>query len=163
MTSQFSDMTSLSNFLTFFLSFVKFSYWSKCHVNIITGSGVMIISFYEVLTKNPEIGNTPVWVLHNIWRLGRVKNTKFGTNVSNKILINAAKCQGCTFYHFWVINRKLTGEVKLTPCPPRLGLRTPYFTEHHQWLFLTVSGFSSASLLKKNSQKDVFLWILLNF
>ena len=44
------------------VSLVKFSYWSKLHVNIITGSGVMTISFYKGLARNPEIGNTPVWV-----------------------------------------------------------------------------------------------------
>ena len=51
-----------------FVSLVKFSYWSMFHVNIITGSGVMTISFYKGLTRNLEIGNTPVWVLSNIWR-----------------------------------------------------------------------------------------------
>ena len=94
MTSQFSNMTSL----LLFFSLVKFGYWFKFHVNIITGSGVMTISFYKGLTSNPEIGNTPVWVLLNILRLGRVRNTKFGTNVSKKILLNAAKCHGYSFY-----------------------------------------------------------------
>ena len=51
------------------------------HVNIITASEVMTISFYKELTKNTEIKNTPVWVLPNIWKLGQVD-----TNVSNKIL-----------------------------------------------------------------------------
>ena len=85
-----------------FVSLVKFSYWSKFHVNIIAGSGVVTISFYKRLTKNPEIRNTLVWVLPNIWRLGRVKNTKFGTNVSNKMLLNAASCQDqdYSFYRF---------------------------------------------------------------
>ena len=77
-----------------FVSLVKFSYWSKFHFNIITGSGVMTIFFYKVLTRNPEIGNTPVWVFPNIWRLGQVRDTKFGTNVSNEMLLNAAKSQG---------------------------------------------------------------------
>ena len=36
-------------------------------------------------------------------------------------------------------------------------LRTPFFTEHLQWLLLTVSGFQSATLLKRRSVKDVFL------
>ena len=67
-----------------FVSLVKFSYWSKFHVNIITGSGIMTIFFYKGLTRNSEIGNTNVWVLPNIWRLGRVIDTKFGTNVSNR-------------------------------------------------------------------------------
>ena len=39
---------------------VKFSYWSKFHVNTITGSGVVAIIFNEGLTRNPKIGNTPV-------------------------------------------------------------------------------------------------------
>ena len=50
-----------------FVSLVRFSYWSKFHVNIITGSGVMTIFFYKGLTRNPEIWNTTVWVLPNIW------------------------------------------------------------------------------------------------
>ena len=82
---------------------MKFSYESKFHVNIITVSGVLAISFYKGLTRNGEIGNNPVWVLPNIWRLGQVGDTKFGTNVSNKILLKAAKCQGYSFYRFWVI------------------------------------------------------------
>ena len=86
-----------------FVSLAKFSYWSKFHVNIITGSGIMTIFFYKGLTRNPEIGNTPVWVLPNICRLGRVMETKFGTNISNKMLPNAATCQGYSFYRFWVI------------------------------------------------------------
>ena len=81
-----------------FVSLVKFSYWSKFHVNIITGSGIMTIFFHKGLTRNPEIGNTPVWVFPNIWRLGQVMDTKFGTNISNGMLLNAAKFQGYSFY-----------------------------------------------------------------
>ena len=47
----------------------------------------MTISFYKGPTWNPEIGNVPIWVLLNIWRLERVKDTKFGTNVSNEMLL----------------------------------------------------------------------------
>ena len=43
-----------------FFSLVKFSYWSKFHFNIITGSGVMTILFNKGLTRNLLIGNTPV-------------------------------------------------------------------------------------------------------
>ena len=89
-----------------FVSLVKFSYWSKFYVNIITYSGVMTISFHKGLTRNPEIGNNPVCVLPNIWRLGQVRKTKFGTNVSNKMLMNPAQYQGCSFYRFWVIQEK---------------------------------------------------------
>ena len=86
-----------------FISLVKFSYWYKFHVNIVSGSGIMTIFFYKELTRNPEIGNTHVWVFPNIWRLWRVMGTKFGTNVSNRMLLNAAKLQGYSFYRFWVI------------------------------------------------------------
>ena len=43
-----------------FVSSVKFSYWSKFHINIIIGSGVMGISFYKGWTRIPEIRNTSV-------------------------------------------------------------------------------------------------------
>ena len=108
MTSQFSYMTLSSNFFDV-VSLVKFNCWSKFYVSIITGSGVMIISFYKRLIRNPEIGNTPVWVLPNIWRLWRVRNTKFGRNVSKKMLLNATKYQRYSFYRFWVSKGKPTG------------------------------------------------------
>ena len=92
-------------------------------------SAVMDSFFYKGLTRNPRIRNTPVWVFPNIWRLGRVRDTKLVMVVSNKVLPNAAKCQGYSFYCFWVIKRKPTGwgERKITPSPPprssRLGLK----------------------------------------
>ena len=74
------------------------------------------------MISDPEIRNTHVWVLPNIWRLRRVRDIKFGTNVSDKILLNAAKSQGYRFYRFWVIKGKPTGG-KITPSPPpRLAL-----------------------------------------
>ena len=87
-------------FKRYFVSIVKFKHWSKFRVNIITGSGVMTILFNKRLTKNLEIGNTPIWVLPNIWRMGQVRDTKFGTNISNKMLLNAEKYQGYSFYCF---------------------------------------------------------------
>ena len=95
------------SFWHYFVSLVKFSYWSKFYFNTITGSGVMTIYFYNGLARNLEIGNTLVWVLPNIWRLGRVRDTNIGTDISNKILLNAAKCQGYRFYRFCVSKGKL--------------------------------------------------------
>ena len=43
-----------------FIYLVKFSYWSKFSVSIITGSRIIIIFFYKEFTRNLEIGNTPV-------------------------------------------------------------------------------------------------------
>ena len=100
-----------------FVSLIKFSYWSKFHVNINTGSAMMTIFFYKGLRRNPEIGNTHVWVFPNIWRLGRVMDTKLGMNVSNRMLLKASKFQGYSFYRFWVIKGKPTGGIK-SPLPP---------------------------------------------
>ena len=93
------------------------------------------IFFYKGLTRNPEIRNTPVWVLLNIWRLGQIKDTKFDTNISNKTLLNAAKCQGYSFSRFWVIKGKPRGgqittitqvKVKLTATLSLLLSYKPY-------------------------------------
>ena len=126
-------------FWRYFISLVKSSYWSKFHVNIITGSGVMTIFFYKRLTRNPEIGNTTIWVLPNIWRLGRITDTKFSMNVSNEMLLNAAKCQGYSFYRSWVP----TGEGKITP--QGLGLK-----EMGPFRLVGIIQPSSAFLLSEN-------------
>ena len=120
MTSQFADMTSSSNFfdvVLFLFFFVKFSYWSKFHVNIITGSGVMTIFFCKGLTRNPKIGNTPVWVLPNIRRLGGVWDTKFGKSVSNEMLLNAAKYQVRAFTVSELLRENQQGGT-ITPTQP---------------------------------------------
>ena len=54
--------------------FVKFTYWFNFYVNISTGSGV-----------------ASVLVLAIIWRLGKVRDTKFDTDITNEMLLNA-KC-----------------------------------------------------------------------
>ena len=68
----------------------------------------MSIFFNNGLTRKPEIGNTPAWVLPNIWRLERVRDTKFGTDVSDEMLLNTAKSQVYNFYSFWVIKGEPT-------------------------------------------------------
>ena len=105
-------------FLTLIVPLVKFRYWSKFYVNIITGSGIMTIFFYKGLTRNPEIRNNPVWVLPYTWRLELVMDTKIGTILSNRILLNAAKFQGYSFYRFWVIKGKPTRGGGKTTLPP---------------------------------------------
>ena len=86
------------NYVTIFQHDVNVKFFWRCFVSfwlssLVTGPSFMSISslvlelwiFYKGLTRNPEIRNTPVWVLRNIWILGRVMNTKFGTNVSNRM------------------------------------------------------------------------------
>ena len=63
MTPEFADMTSPSNLFDVANFVFTFSYRFKFHINIITSFRVMTI-FFRVMTKgltrNPEIGNTPV-------------------------------------------------------------------------------------------------------
>ena len=51
-------------------------------------------------------------------------DTKLGTNVSNRMLLYAAKVQGYSSYFFWVIKRKPTegggGNFPLPPSHPDL-------------------------------------------
>ena len=96
-------ITSSSNFWCCHASLVKFIYWYKFHVNIMTGSGIMTIFVYKGLIRNPEIRNTLSWDLPNICRLGQVRNIKFGTNAFHKKSLNAAKWHSYSFYSCWVI------------------------------------------------------------
>ena len=58
----------------------------------------------------------------NIWGLGGARDIEFGINISNKMLPNAAKCQGYSFYHFCIIKGKPERGVKINRPRPRLGL-----------------------------------------
>ena len=119
MASQFVDMTLSSIFLSCFASLVKFGFRSKFHLNIITDSWVKTIYFYQRLTKNSENVNTLVGVWLNIWRLGGVRDTNFGKDVSNKMLLNAANARVTVFT---VLKLAKGGEGGKLPSPPRLGL-----------------------------------------
>ena len=103
-------------FRRWFDSLVKFIYWFKFHVNIITGSGVTTICFYKGLTRNPEIGNTPVWVWPNIWRLGRVRTPL----IKCYLMLQYVRVTAFTFSELLRENQQ---GVKLPPpLSPRLGL-----------------------------------------
>ena len=123
MTLQFAEIT----FLDYLVSLFNFSYCSNFYVNIMTGSGVLTIFCYKRLTGNPEIRNTLVLVLSNVWRLEWLRVTKFTMNVSNEILLNDAKCQVYNFQGFWFINGKRTEGDKIprSPLPPATHTHTP--------------------------------------
>ena len=76
----------------------------------------MAIFPYEGLTKTLEIGNTPIGILSNTWKLEQVRNTKFVTNISNEMLLNPAKCEVYSFHRFWVIKVKIARISKTTAC-----------------------------------------------
>ena len=112
MMSRFVDMTSSSMFVwRCFVSLVRFNYWSKFYANIITGSGVMQFIFIrDGVTRNPEMGNTPVWILPNIWETGTSK----GYQIWHKCLLQLLP---------FVKTNRLGGRGGLKLPPLRLGLR----------------------------------------
>ena len=131
-TSHFSDMTSSLIFWRRFIPLVKFSYWFMFHVNITSGSGVITVS------RNPEIGNTPEFCLTlGGWDELRILNLEGTSN--NKMLLNAEKYQGYSFYLFWVIKGKTTWWVKLPPSPTQIKVKRIFKTVSH--FFLLLLGF----------------------
>ena len=109
MALQFSDM--MSSLIFFDVVLFLLSSLITCASFMSVPSPVQELWQFLLIRDWPEIWirKYPIWVLPNIWRMGRVKSTKFGMNVFNKILLNAAKCQGCSFYGFWVIKGNPTG------------------------------------------------------
>ena len=93
LTSKFSDMTSSSIFLTWRVSLAKSSYWCKFHVNTITGSGVMSIFNCKRLTRNPEIPPSEFFPIYGDWGKSGIPEFNTNMNVSNEMLLNAAKRQ----------------------------------------------------------------------
>ena len=136
-----------------FVSLVNFSYLSKCHIRIITGSWVMTVLILWGIKKKSKSQVGPALVLPNIWRLGQVRDTKFGTNVSNKILLNAAKQQGYSFYYFWVSKGKSISFVALLILISML-VKGTYFYRSHWYVFI--------SYVKKtdnhNNKSNFFCW-----
>ena len=124
MMSQFSEMTSTSIFfevVVFLLS------------SLVTGPSFMSISWlvlelwqFSFIRDWPEIRKSEIPTsefcpLSEDW-------SKFGANVSNRMLLNAAKFQGYSFYRFWVIKRKPTGGWGKITTSPLTQIRVNIFT-----------------------------------
>ena len=115
MTSQFTDIASSSKLFDVVLFLLS---------NLVTSPSFMSISSlvlelwqFSFIRDWPEIRKSEIPTsefcpLSEDW-------SKFGANVSNRMLLNAAKFQGYSFYRFWVIKGKPTeggaGGGKITP------------------------------------------------
>ena len=114
-TSQFGNMKPLSNFFWHcFVSLVRFSYWSKFHVNIITGSGVMTILVYKRLTRiwKSEILPSGFFPISGncgeLWIPNLAPMSLISYWILQKLL-NSVKHQGYNIYRFLVTRGKSTG------------------------------------------------------
>ena len=89
-------------------------------------------------------------------RLGQVRGTKFGTNVSSKMLLNATKYQAYSFYCFWVIKGKPTGSIKVPPTPIRVNFDETYIEEvgRRFWeRIIDYAGCDDKSHLSEHAEK----------
>ena len=91
MTSQFVGMMSSLDFFNIILCLFSSLVNDPSFIWILSVALELwqFSSFIKGLTRNPEIRNTLIWVLPDIWRLEWLGDTKFGTNASNKMLLNA--------------------------------------------------------------------------
>ena len=58
---------------------------------MIIGFALITIFVFKGLTRNPKIGNSPVWILTYNWGQRRARDSKFDTNLSNEKLLNDTK------------------------------------------------------------------------
>ena len=98
------------NFQTWVIvSYFKFNHWSKFHVNIITGSGVMAIFPYKGLIRNLKILPSEFRPVSRDWSKLEIPN------LAGIFLIKVReyyKMPGYSSYRFWVIKEKPTGGCK---------------------------------------------------
>ena len=95
MTPQFADIMSSLN--VFDVTVFLFS-------SLATGPSLTSVSlFAPYLWQFSFVKHRTEISKSEFRRLGQVKDTKFGTNVSKEMLLSAAKCQGYSFYRFYVI------------------------------------------------------------
>ena len=101
------------------ISFFKFSYWSKFHANIITGSNFITIFLYKGLIRNPKIQNTPASAFCPIsgdW--GELE-------IQNLAQMPLMKCYWMLQNSRVIEGNPAEGKITPTPSPPRLGLPEP--------------------------------------
>ena len=98
-------------------------FWRCCIFLVEFHSGPSVIPNHYWFWSYHNFGNVSSEFCSISWDLGRVRDTRFGTNVSNEMLLNTAKCQGYSFYLLWVtfILGKTNREAK-SPAKSKLGL-----------------------------------------
>ena len=114
----------VNSFWCCFVLLVNFSYWSKFYVNIVVGSGVMSIFFYEGLTRNLEIGNIPAWVCPISGDWGKIGIPNLTGTFLIKCYCTLQNARLTAFTVFELLRENQKG-VKLTPPhthTPRTGL-----------------------------------------
>ena len=73
-----------------------------------------------------KLRKSPVWNLPNVWELRRVKDTKFGMNLSNDsyFMLQSQKVTIFTVFELFAKKQQGEGAVKFPPPPPlKLGLK----------------------------------------
>ena len=115
--------SSIFFFWSFPVSLVKFSYWSKFFCQYRDVPGVMTIFVIKGFTRKSEIVNNPVWVLPNIWRLGKLGTSNLALLPLIKSYWMLQKTRAAAFTFSEVLREsQQRGKVNLPPPPLRSGL-----------------------------------------
>ena len=133
MTSQFPDMTSSPTVFDVALFLLP---------SLITGANFMSTSSLVLELRQsyfirnwPEIRKSEIspsefCPIFGDWGESGIPN--FGKNISNKMFLDAAKCQDYSFYRSWVIKGTHYGWVKLPPNPPTPWSRLELIKQKNQ-------------------------------
>ena len=118
MTSYFSHIAIFFFFWRFFVSLMEFSYWFRF---MSISSLVLELWQFSFIGDWPEIRNSEIppsefCLISGDW--GKLRILNFLRISTNKMLLNAAKCQGYSLYRFWVLEEKPTVGVNLPPPHP---------------------------------------------
>ena len=111
-----------------FVSLVKFSYWSKIHVNISTGSGIITISFYkgspEIRTW--EIPTSEFCSICGDWEELCIPNLAWLSLIECYWMLQNSKVTAFTIFELLKENQlggKITPPTPPTPPPPFTQIR----------------------------------------
>ena len=140
MTSQFVDMTSSSIFFDVVLFLLSSLVTDPSFMSI--SSLVLELWQFSFIRDWPEIRKSEIppsefCPISGDW--SKLGIPKFGINVSSEMLLNAAKCQGYSFYCFWVIKGKPTageGKGDYPPSPTQIRVKAIILYSVHSISFV---------------------------
>ena len=126
-------MTSLPVFFWhFFVFLVKFSYWSKFHVNVFTGSGVMTVSFerdWPEIQKS-EIPPSEFWPISGDYGKLWIPSLVQMSLIKYYWMLLTARATDFTVSEVLRENQQEEGKIT-QPLPSRLGLNS--FSTESWW------------------------------
>ena len=121
----------MSFFWRCFVSLVNFSYWSKFHVNIITGSGIMTIFFYKGWPeiRKSEIPLSDFCPISGDWGELWIRNLAWLSLIECYWMLRNSKVTAFTVFE--LLREIQLGGIKLPPPPRPTQIRVKFIIIHY--------------------------------